>query len=323
MKKRPVNVFVGHTSVGMLTRSDVAEETTLFGYRDGTLPANAVSLTMPVRVDQYDSMGGLLPIFEMNLPEGILKERLRVQFAKAIPEFDDLDMLAIVGSSQIGRIRYSEQDQIDPNVPQQDIQEILTYEGTADLFAHLLERFATYSGISGIQPKVLVRDEQVPSKVTHRGATHIAKRISDFVSPNALADAREQYALMVAYACTVGNGDAHLKNFSVLYRHAEATVELAPAYDLVSTKIYMPGDSLALTMRNSKEFPDRAELVRFVRLVTGKTQQSAARLLDQVRVGTEAAIKEAKRYAKQYKDADAFTTRLVNVIREGMERLVE
>src|SRR5258708_29520883 len=58
---------------------------------------------MPVRPDQYDAMAGLLPIFEMNLPEGALKERLRMQFAKTIPEFDDLDLLSIVGSSQIGR----------------------------------------------------------------------------------------------------------------------------------------------------------------------------------------------------------------------------
>ena len=43
---------------------------------------------------------------EMNLPEGPLRERLRVQFAKTIPEFDDLDLLQIVGTSQIGRLRY-------------------------------------------------------------------------------------------------------------------------------------------------------------------------------------------------------------------------
>jgi hypothetical protein len=37
--------------------------------------------------DQYDSMNGLLPIFEMNLPEGALLEKLRNQFAKIIPQF--------------------------------------------------------------------------------------------------------------------------------------------------------------------------------------------------------------------------------------------
>lgn len=403
MKKPLVNVFVDQTPVGGLIRSDVAEDTMLFGYRAGTRADDAVSLTMPIRADQYDSMGGLLPIFEMNLPEGMLKERLRLQFAKAIPEFDDLDLLRIVGSSQIGRIRYSEQEQIDPTVPKQDLKEILTYQGAADLFAHLLEKFAIYSGVSGVQPKVLVRDDKAPDKMTHRGATHIvkafdpaeypelaaneyictagaaaagirtarvqlsdnrrflivdrfdiaedgtylgvedfcvldarrshgrydgsyehiARRITDFVSPDALTEAREQYAMMVAFACTIGNGDAHLKNFSVLYRHAEDVVELAPAYDVVSTQVYLPRDSLALTMRNSKEFPRRAELIRFVKQVTGKTQPSAVRLLDKVRVGAEAAIKQAELYAKKHKDAKAFTARLIAVLRAGMERLVQ
>ena len=126
---------------------------------------------MPVRTDQYDSMAGLLPIFEMNLPEGALRERLRLQFAKTIPEFDDLDLLQIIGTSQIGRLRYSLQDSIEENVPTQDLSEILTYKGGADLFADLLERFATYSGISGMQPKVLIREIPAPEKITHQGAT--------------------------------------------------------------------------------------------------------------------------------------------------------
>jgi serine/threonine-protein kinase HipA len=57
----------------------------------------------------------------------------------------------------------------------------------------------------------------------------IAKRLVDYVSPRAFAKAKEQFALMVAYSCIVGNGDAHLKNFSVIYRHPEAEVTLAPA----------------------------------------------------------------------------------------------
>jgi serine/threonine-protein kinase HipA len=401
MTKPPLNVFVDRGIVGRLQHSDTDEDATLFGYGESVPASAAVSLTMPVRADQYDSMGGLLPIFEMNLPEGMLKQRLRLQFAKAIPEFDDLDLLRIVGSSQIGRIRYSDQDQIDPTVPEQNVEEILAYKGAADLFAHLLERFATHSGVSGVQPKVLVRGEQTLDKVTHRGATHIvktfdpteypelatneyicavgakaagiltarvrlsenrrflvvdrfdlaaggtylgiedfcvlnarrahgrydgsyeqiARRITDFASPKALSQALEQYALMVAFASTVGNGDAHLKNFSVLYSHAEDVVELAPAYDMVSTQVYVPRDSLALTMQNSKEFPRRKQLMQFVRYATGKTRQSAARLLDQVRIGAEAAIKEAELYAKQRKDTRTFAARFVAVVRAGLERL--
>ena len=149
----------------------------------------------------------------------------------------------------------------------------------------------------------------------------VARRLTDFVSPAALGHAREQYALMVVYACTIGNGDAHLKNFSVLYRDAQSTVEFAPGYDIVSTRPYIARDSLALSMGNGKEFPDRSRLTRFVRLVTGMTERRAGQLLEQVRVGAEAAIAEAGRYARQYKDASDFAERLTYAIRDGVARL--
>jgi hypothetical protein len=69
MKKPPLFVFTGKALVGTLARSDVEADTFLFGYRQGTAVADAVSLTMPIRADQYDSMAGLLPVFEMNLPK--------------------------------------------------------------------------------------------------------------------------------------------------------------------------------------------------------------------------------------------------------------
>jgi len=401
MKKPPLHVFTGKAPVGTLARSDVEADTFLFGYRAGTAAANAVSLTMPVRADQYDSMAGLLPVFEMNLPEGALRERFRLQFAKTIPEFDDLDLLQIVGSSQIGRLRYSLQEAMSEEVPTQDLAEILTYKGGADLFVHLLERFAVYSGISGMQPKVLVREIKPPGKVTHQGATHIVKsfdpreypelaaneficthgaaaagiatpriqlsknrqflvvdrfdlasegsylgiedfcvldgrrsqgrydgsyeginkRMTSFVSARALAHARDQYARIVAYNCTIGNGDAHLKKFSVLYRHAEDQVELAPAYDIVSTMPYIPRDTLALTMDDSKQFPDRTRLRKFVRQVTGKSDKSAQGLLEEVRLGVYVAQQQADDYGRQHADAARFVERLSAVFKAGMTRL--
>jgi serine/threonine-protein kinase HipA len=401
VKKPPLQVFASSVLTGSLTHGDRQPDTILFSYRQGTRSEDAVSVTMPVRADQYDSMGGLLPIFEMNLPEGALKERLRMQFAKTIPEFDDLDLLSIVGSSQIGRLRYAQREQFSESVPTQDLSEILTYKGSADLFAHLLERFATYSGISGMQPKVLVREVALPEKVTHRGATHIvksfdpreypelaanelicmrgaavagiktahvqmsqnrqflivdrfdltqdgrylgiedfcvlnarrahgrydgsyeniAKRISDYVTANKLAEAREQFVLMVAYACAIENGDAHLKNFSVLYAQPEGEITLAPAYDLISTSLYMPRDKLALTMNDSKDYPDRARLIKFIRHVTGKSQRSAANIIEQVIAGAHAAIGQARRYAKRHPDLEEFAAKLTAIMQRGIARL--
>lgn len=403
MSKSAVFVFAADKHSGQIFRSEREEDIFIFGYEPSASSHEAVSLTMPVRREQYDSMGGLLPIFEMNLPEGALKERLRLQFAKPIPQFDDLDLLAIVGASQIGRLRHSLTPELAEEVPTQDIREIATYRGSEDLFAHLLERFARHSGISGVQPKVLVRDAAGPrlNEVLHRGATHIvksfdpkefpelaaneyicmqaaaaagihtarvelsenrqvliverfdllpsgryagiedfcvlngrragarydgsyeeiAKRLAQFVTPEALAAAREQYALMVAFACAIENGDAHLKNFSVMYEDPEGAVTLAPAYDMLTTTPYIPHDTLALMLEGSKSFPDRKRLLRFVRKVTGKTESAAKQLLEQVAHGASRAIELAHGHAAAHEDAKIFSERLTRIFARGLERL--
>lgn len=64
----------------------------------------------------------------------------------------------------------------------------------------------------------------------------------------------------------IGNGDAHLKNWSVIYRD-KVTPQLAPAYDLVSTIHYVQNDSLALNLGGEKRFKsiDEAHFDRLAR----------------------------------------------------------
>jgi serine/threonine-protein kinase HipA len=138
---------------------------------------------MPVRVQSWDSKFGLLPIFEMNLPEGALRERLTRRFAKATGTFDDIDLLGIVGRSQIGRMRYSGLDQnLDEAVPFQSIDQILRARRDGELFSYLLDQFATHSGLSGVQPKVMIRAKdaklsgpKIRKSPSILSATHIVK----------------------------------------------------------------------------------------------------------------------------------------------------
>ncbi len=96
----------------------------------------------------------------MDLPEGALRERLRLAFAKATGSFDDFDLLSIVGSSQVGRIRYTaEKEPLNEGVPFQSVDEIPERNRGGDLLRCLIDKFASFSGISGVQPKFLVRDE--------------------------------------------------------------------------------------------------------------------------------------------------------------------
>jgi serine/threonine-protein kinase HipA len=158
MKRGALDVHVGNERAGLLTRSALKNAEFLFDYAREIRGNAAVSLTMPVVPDQYDSMNTMHLVCELNLPEGTLRERLQRAFGKAVPNCDDLDFLGIVGGSQIGRLRYTDSEAALPAIAPQSIDELLTYRGTADLMEDLLARFATSSGVSGMQPKVLIRD---------------------------------------------------------------------------------------------------------------------------------------------------------------------
>ncbi len=65
----------------------------------------------------------------------------------------------------------------------------------------------------------------------------------------------EEFIRRFVFNVLIGNGDMHLKNWSLIYPD-QRTAELAPAYDYVSTLPYLPEDSLALNFVHSKAFND-------------------------------------------------------------------
>ena len=56
---------------------------------------------MPSRLESYGREHGIHPVFEMNLPEGALRDELVRRFSKAVRGFDDFALLAIVGPYQL------------------------------------------------------------------------------------------------------------------------------------------------------------------------------------------------------------------------------
>ncbi|WP_328903510.1 type II toxin-antitoxin system HipA family toxin [Streptomyces sp. NBC_00441] len=81
-----------------------------------------------------------------------------------------------------------------------------------------------------------------------------------------LASLREA-ARRIAFSVVIGNGDAHLKNWSLIYRD-HRNPALSPVYDLVSTVPYAPSDEpedLGLKFGGSKSF-ERVRLAHFDRL---------------------------------------------------------
>ncbi|MDF1883619.1 type II toxin-antitoxin system HipA family toxin [Sulfurimonas sp. SAG-AH-194-C21] len=75
-------------------------------------------------------------------------------------------------------------------------------------------------------------------------------------------------AMKDLYKCIVmsyllKNGDAHLKNFGILYDEEFKNIRFAPAYDIVNTCVYIYKDKPALTMFGKKLWFGENELVRF------------------------------------------------------------
>ncbi|ALP54993.1 phosphatidylinositol kinase (plasmid) [Candidatus Tenderia electrophaga] len=64
----------------------------------------------------------------------------------------------------------------------------------------------------------------------------------------------QQMARRLLVNILLGNGDAHLKNWSLIYPN-RITAELAPAYDIVYTQAYIPGESqISLNLAGNKEW---------------------------------------------------------------------
>ena len=384
-----IKVWADAAETGLLDRD--GERGSAFSYLPGTQAAHAVSLTMPVRLPSWSVPFGLAPIFEMNLPEGVLRERLRLAFAKATGTFDELDLLSVVGRSQVGRIRYTgEKEQLNEDVPFQSVDEILEHRRGGDLFRNLIEKFATFSGISGVQPKILVRDGKAFAETgrgkgrlsqSHKGATHIVKlweaneypqlaaneyfclkvaqrcglavppfrladdgaalvidrfdlrldgtyrgfedfcvlnarrtdekyrgsyetsvmkRFGQFANSTHVVEDMERIFVLIALNCAIRNGDAHLKNFGVVYDDVLGEARLAPVYDVVTTSVYIPKDSLALTLNGATKWPSAKELRRL-----GETRGIGAPakirgILERVGEAMLETAIEVRRYMKQH-----------------------
>ncbi len=397
-----VKVYVAGEPVGAITRSDVEAETFLFTYRPECATSDAVSLTMPVVSDQYDAMGTIHPIFEMNLPEGALRKKLELMFSKVIRNFDSLSLLEIVGKSQLGRLRFANDDLVPDDIPAQSVKTLLGYSGAEDLFSDLLERFALHSGISGMQPKVLIRDDNAPlDRFTSKGATHIVKsfnpkeylelaaneyfcmcaaryaniptanvqlsknrqllivdrfdrtdagqffgfedfcvlsgmrsdgryhssyeRLADliraYVSPEHHATAMQTYFAMVVLSCAIKNGDAHLKNFGILYDRYGENVRLAPAYDVLSTIPYHPRDVLALELCGSKAFPTPDKLRQFGRQACGLTSRQVTVIFGNVARGVRQAMSEISAFTERNRDFTEASQYFLKIFEDGQTQL--
>ena len=298
--------------------------------------AEQVSITMENRTASYNS-GALHPVFEMNLPEGFVRQAISERLQR-YTKVNDLLFLALQQEQGIGRLGYKSELILDAP-PNENLDALIHWDSRENVFDYLLNKFLFHTAVSGVQPKVMVHTDKAtflqPDLIIKTGGENyphlslnefvcmsIAKKcgiptpnfwLSDNeqlfimerfdIKDNGVSLGMEDFAVLmkkrsvdkylssyehvakvvklfcselhqlqqvfdyISISCLLGNGDAHLKNFALLYADpTDKGIKLSPLYDVVNTMPYPElSNDLALKMNKSNAFPDKKGLLDFAR----------------------------------------------------------
>lgn len=394
MSASALAVWAAYCRAGLLDRT-LDQRQYVFAYDQAAeSPAAQVSLTMPVRLESWLSRD-LHPVFQMNLPEGALLEAIRRAIAKLAGE-DDLTILRVTGGNQIGRNRFSLPEDTAPGMVEtaESLDDLLSYPETEELFHDLLSKYALRSGVSGVQPKVMLNATErgtatvggyivkswgadypqlaaneffcmtaakraglpVPEfHLSENGGLFVMKRfdladsdgsplgfedmcslqalgtaqkysstyeriarsIKDFVSGEFLQAAREQFFASLVLSCMIRNGDAHLKNFGVLYDRPGQPVSLAPVYDMVTTVAYIPRDVPALSLTGAKKWWPRKILEKFAVTYLALPVGKIGQIFEEVAAGVNDTRGEITAYMEEHPEFREVGNRMLRIWDEG------
>ena len=160
-----------------------------------------------------------------------------------VNEFSAMTLASLVGVD-ISEIKLVDMSQLD-NLPQINLPD--------EAFAFAIKRFDRQES-----SRVHMEDfAQVLVKYPHEkynsaNYEQIGRVLYEF-SGDALADV-QQFARRLLVNILLANGDAHLKNWSLLYED-KVTPRLSPAYDIVTTSVYIDGErNFALNLGKTKDW---------------------------------------------------------------------
>ncbi|WP_431674829.1 type II toxin-antitoxin system HipA family toxin [Rhizobium leguminosarum] len=146
---------------------------------------------------------------------------------------------------------------IGMEVPERELVEKSDFEGIPEEFdtlsdgkVLLVKRFDRGAGAERIHIEDFAQVFGIyPSRKYEAAAYHdIASALGVAISPTAALE----FVRRLAFTAITGNGDMHLKNWSLIYRGDKP--ELAPIYDVLSTVPYIPADAMALSLGGERSF---------------------------------------------------------------------
>ena len=130
----------------------------------------------------------------------------------------------------------------------------------------------------------------------------IAKAVATFAGDDSVNQLRKLFE-RVLLSCWLRDGDAHLKNFGMLYEHPAAARQLAPIYDVVCTDIYPELDGLmALKLNKSKTFPTDKEIIAYGKRL-GLSDKEVTKTLARIENAYNAVVSRCEKDARYQSDS--------------------
>ena len=108
------------------------------------------------------------------------------------------------------------------------------------------------------------------------------------------------------------NGDAHLKNFGVLYDNEFKSISFAPAYDIVNTTAYIFKDKPALTMFGKKIWFGKNKLIKFGTNHCYLSEKKATLFYEECNSALIKIIKELEVYKSENKVFDNIAVKMID-----------
>lgn len=148
---------------------------------------------------------------------------------------------------------------IGMDVPERELVEQSDFEGIPEEFATLsdgkvllVKRFDREANGERIHMEDFAQVFGIyPSRKYEGAAYHdIARALAIAVSTATSLE----FVRRLAFAVMTGNGDMHLKNWSVTYGGVGDKPAIAPVYDVLSTIPYIPADAMALSLAGERSF---------------------------------------------------------------------
>ncbi len=158
----------------------------------------------------------------------------------------------------------------------------------------LVKNFTVKDGtIFGFEEVLSLMDKNRNNK--YQGSyEQVSKIILQFATNKTEAMLQFFKTLLMSYL--LKNGDAHLKNFGLLFSKDFSTIEFSPAYDVVTTTAYIYKDKPALTLNAKKIWHSKKSLVDFGQKYCLLSKKEALRSYDECENALRTSIIDLELY---------------------------